>query len=279
MNNRSTQTGGRLHVIATPIGNIEDLSPRAADTLGRVALIAAEDTRRTGRLLMHIGAKTRLLACHEHNEEKVLEVLIAALHDGADVALVSDAGTPLISDPGWRLVRSAAARGYEIVTVPGPSAVTAALSVSGLPTDRFVFEGFLPRRAAQRRDRLDALAAEARTMVFFESVHRIAAAVDALVAAFGADRPAALARELTKIHESVSRGTLGDLAAGLGSSIPLLGEFVLVVGGAEVVDSTDAEIIRTYALLADELPPAKARSLCVSLTGASRNRVYALTQT
>jgi 16S rRNA (cytidine1402-2'-O)-methyltransferase len=277
---RSEQARGRLHVVATPIGNSGDLGPRAAETLGSVAIIAAEDTRRTGRLLSHFGVKTRLLACHEHNEAEVLEVLLDELDQGRDVALVSDAGTPLISDPGWRLVRAARERGYIVLTVPGPSAVTAALSVSGLPTDRFAFEGFLPRRPAQRRERLEALAADPRTLVFFEAVHRIEATLAAMADAFGPGRPAALARELTKLHETTTCATLAELAAALGSDIPLLGEFVIVVAGAEAAATpADREIRRVYALLAGSIPPAEARRLCAEITGAARNHIYRLTQT
>jgi 16S rRNA (cytidine1402-2'-O)-methyltransferase len=280
MSRSGAQARGRLHVVATPIGNVGDLSPRAAETLGNVALIAAEDTRRTGRLLSHFGVKTRLLACHEHNESNVLETLLAALEQGDDVAIVSDAGTPLISDPGWRLVRTARERGIQVVAVPGPSAVTAALSVSGLPTDRFTFEGFLPRRATQRRERLQALADDVRTLVFFEAVHRVEATLADMVRIFGEDRPAAIARELTKIHEATASASLATLQAGLGNSIPLLGEFVIVVGGAEAeIDAADSEITRVYAALSGRLSPSDARQLCAEITGASRNRVYALTQT
>lgn len=256
------------------------MSPRAAETLGRVAIVAAEDTRRTGRLLLHFDARPRLLACHEHNEADVVRTLLEALDAGSDVALVSDAGTPLISDPGWRLVRAAREQGFDVLTVPGPSAVTAALSVSGLPTDRFAFEGFLPRKPAQRRDRLETLAADPRTLVFFEAVHRIEASVAAMRDAFGADRPASLSRELTKIHETTTSGTLGAIAAALGDSIPLLGEFVIVVAGAPAEETADdGEIRRVYALLAAALPPGDARRLCAEITGAGRNRIYALTST
>jgi len=271
---------GRLHVVATPIGNIGDMSAHAAETLGAVAVIAAEDTRHTGRLLSHFGIRKRLIACHEHNESEVVETLIGTLLGGEDVALVSDAGTPLISDPGWRLVHVARERGIDVVAVAGPSAVTAALSVSGLPTDRFAFEGFPPRRDAARRERFEALAADPRTLVFFEAVHRVTATLTAMSAAFGAERPAAVARELTKLHESTRAGTLGSLLAELGAEIPLRGEFVIVVGGAPAAAAADdAEVLRVYALLVAHLSPADARRLCADITGVSRNRIYALTQT
>ncbi len=210
----------------------------------------------------------------------MLETLLATLQDGRDVALVSDAGTPLISDPGWQLVRAARERGYPVVAVAGPSSVTAALSVAGLPTDRFAFEGFLPRRDAARRKTLDALTGDTRTLVFFEAVHRIEATLAAMAEAFGPDREAAVARELTKLHETTVTATLGELKAMIGKEIPLLGEFVIVVAGAPaVVEVADTEVARVYALLAEKLAPADARRLCGEITGASRNRIYALTQT
>jgi 16S rRNA (cytidine1402-2'-O)-methyltransferase len=228
------QMSGKLFVVATPIGNLEDLTPRAAQTLAEVDLIAAEDTRHTGRLLSHIGVKTRLLALHDHNEEKMVGGLIAALESGQSVALVSDAGTPLVSDPGYRLVRAANESGITISPVPGACAVTAALSVAGLPTDRFCFEGFLPAKKAARRNALDALNNEARTLVFYESVHRIADVLDDMCRAFGEGRPAFIGRELTKMHEQCVRATLGSLRDKVDDgSIPGKGEFVIVVAGSD----------------------------------------------
>ena len=270
---------GRLYVVATPLGNIDDMSPRAVDVLGRVSAIAAEDTRRSGRLLSHFGLKTRLIAYHEHNESERAAALVEMLESGRELALVSDAGTPLISDPGWRLVVLATSRGIPVLTVPGPSAVTAALSVAGLPTDRFVFEGFLPRRATARAERLQTLAAETRTLVFYESVHRVAATLAAMVDVLGGERRAAVSRELTKRHETTRTATLAELAAAVGDDIPLLGEFVIVVAGAaEQPDATDAEVRRVYGLLAGTVSPGDARRLCAAITGASRNRIYRLTQ-
>jgi 16S rRNA (cytidine1402-2'-O)-methyltransferase len=270
---------GKLYVVATPIGNMADMSPRAAQTLGQVAAIAAEDTRRTGRLLLHFGIKTRLFSCHEHNESAVIDDLLSELAAGRDVALVSDAGTPLISDPGWRLVAAARHLGVEVLVIPGPSAVVAALSVSGLPTDRFVFEGFLPRRSSARRERLKVIAADERTIVCFEAVHRIERTLKEMVDVFGAKRPAAIARELTKLHETTTSGTLGDLADRLGGEIPLKGEFVIVVAGAPASASADEqEIQRVYGLLSGALKPDAALALCAEITGASRNRIYALTR-
>lgn len=275
----STKSGGSLYIIATPIGNLGDLGARAGEVLAAADLVAAEDTRRAGKLLAHLGIDKPLVSLHEHNEDSQVARLLATLAEGRNVALVSDAGTPLISDPGLGLVRAAAAAGVAIVAVPGPSAVTAALSVAGLATDRFSFEGFLPRKAGQRRSRLEALRTETRTLVFFEAVHRVEAMLADLVEVFSADRRAVIARELSKLHEQVVRGTLAELAAGLGSAIPLRGEFVVVVAGsAGDAAAGDDEVLRIYALLAAELPAARAVALCAKISGRSRNEVYALTR-
>ncbi|HEX7080712.1 MAG TPA: 16S rRNA (cytidine(1402)-2'-O)-methyltransferase [Gammaproteobacteria bacterium] len=264
-------------MVGTPIGNLQDLTPRAREVLGRVAAVAAEDTRRTRGLLSSIGLDKPLIAYHEHNEERRADAILDRLAAGQSVALVSDAGMPLLSDPGWRLVARALDAGRDVQVVPGPSAITAALAVAGLPTDRFVFEGFLPRRPAARETRLRALAAEPRTMVFFEAVHRLPATVAALEAAFGPARPAALARELTKLHEQVFRGPLEALRRALGREVPLLGEFVLVVAGAGDAPAADeAEAGRVFAILRRELPPGKAAALAAELTGVPRNAVYRL---
>jgi 16S rRNA (cytidine1402-2'-O)-methyltransferase len=269
------KSSGTLFVVATPIGNLEDLSPRARNTLCQVEVVAAEDTRRTRGLLSTIGAQSLVLAYHEHNEDARTAELLERLRAGADIALVSDAGTPLINDPGWKLVAAALAAGIEVRAIPGPSAVLAALAVSGLATDRYAFEGFLPRRAEQRAEYLRRLAHEPRTLVFFESVHRIADALIALEEQLGAGRRATLARELTKVHESVYTGSLAELRAELGHSIPLLGEFVIIVAGAVEDAPVEAdEIRRVYELLITELPPDKATALTASITGASRNTVY-----
>jgi 16S rRNA (cytidine1402-2'-O)-methyltransferase len=204
---------------------------------------------------------------------------VAELARGTDVALVSDAGTPLISDPGLGLVQAAIAAGVRVIGVPGPSAVTAALSVAGLATDRFAFEGFLPRRAAQRRTRLGELAHEPRTLVFFEAVHRIEVTLQDMSEVFGAERAAVIAREISKLHELRVRDSLGGLVTAIGTAIPLRGEFVVIVAGAKAQASAgDAELKRVYALLAAELPPARAVALCARICGRSRNEVYALTR-
>lgn len=270
---------GTLYVVGTPIGNLQDLSPRARDVLGRVDAIAAEDTRRTRGLLSNIGLEAPLIAHHEHNEEQRSADIVERLLHGESIALVSDAGMPLISDPGWRLVRRALLSGVAVHAVPGPSAVTAALAVSGLPTDRFVFEGFLPRRAGARAARLEQLASERRTIVLFEAVHRVADTVAAMLAAFGPQREVCVARELTKLHEQVFHGSLSELAAALGKSVALLGEFVMVVAGNSIeTPIDDAEVLRIFAVLRRELPPGKAAALTAELTGLQRNDVYRLTQ-
>lgn len=274
-----SERSGTLYVVGTPIGNLQDLGPRARDVLGRVDLIAAEDTRRTRGLLSSIGLNTPLMAYHEHNETERADELLARLATGESIALVSDAGTPLLSDPGLKLVRAARARGLPLVCIPGPSALTAALSVAGLATDRFVFEGFLPRRAAVRAERLAALAAEPRTIVLFEAVHRMQETLAALIEAFGAGREAVVARELTKLHEQVTGGTLGALAAQLGGEIPLKGEFVvLIAGSGEETTADERDARRVYRLLAARLSPRDAVALTAEITGLSRNAVYRLTR-
>jgi 16S rRNA (cytidine1402-2'-O)-methyltransferase len=271
---------GKLFVVATPIGNVDDLTPRAREVLATVDVIAAEDTRHTRGLLSRIGVEARLIAYHEHNERARSAELLERLASGASVALVSDAGTPLISDPGLRLVHAARAQGIDVVPVPGPSAAIVALCAAGLPTDRFVFEGFLPRTDGARAQRLRELRHEPRTLVFYEAVHRLPETVAALVEQFGAERAAVLARELTKIHEQIRSGTLGELAAALGVDIPLLGEFVLVVAGdASDTPPDTARAREVYEVLAAEVDPAKALQLTATLTGLSRNALYKLLRT
>lgn len=267
---------GCLFVVATPIGNLGDLSPRALETLKSVAAICAEDTRHTRQLLAHFGVERPLLALHEHNEDEIAGRLVLRLRAGESLALVSDAGTPLVSDPGFRLVRAARAAGIKVSPLPGPSALIAALSVAGLPSDRFVFEGFLPARAAARRERLSALAAETRTLVFYESAHRIEETLAAAAAAFGAQRLATIARELTKLFETVLDGTLEDLGARVAADAnQRKGEFVLLVQGAgEDADARIAEGRRLYAKLSEHLPPSTAAKLAAELSGAPRKALY-----
>jgi len=270
---------GTLFVVATPIGNRGDLTERARETLAGVELIAAEDTRHTGQLLAQLGIRTPLVALHEHNEAARAEELVARLAAGARIALVSDAGTPLISDPGFRLVASAAAAGVTVVPVPGACAAVAALSVAGLPTDRFVFEGFLPAKSAARRARLAALSAEPRTLVFYEAPHRVAETLADLAAVFGAARAAVLARELTKLHETVYRGALAELVTRAGTDPNMArGEAVLVVAGApEATGGEGADLGRLDRLLAgllSGLPLSQAVDLAAEVSGERRNRVY-----
>jgi 16S rRNA (cytidine1402-2'-O)-methyltransferase len=266
---------GTLFVVATPIGNLEDLSPRARRTLAEVDLVAAEDTRHTGRLLSHLGVKTRQIALHEHNEARATTAVIERLKDGGSVALVSDAGTPLVSDPGYRLVRAAHENGITVAPVPGPSAVTAALSVSGLPTDRFAFEGFPPAKRAARRKWLQARVADERTLVFFEAVHRIDATLADMVEAFGADRDAFLGRELTKLHEQCVVASLGELRDEVGSgTIASKGEFVVAVSGAEGAAESSLEVDRLLAELLELVPARQAASIAARITGARRNALY-----
>lgn len=267
---------GCLFVVATPIGNLGDLSPRALETLKSVAAICAEDTRHTRQLLAHFGVERPLLALHEHNEDEIAGRLVLRLRAGESLALVSDAGTPLVSDPGFRLVRAARAAGIKVSPLPGPSALIAALSVAGLPSDRFVFEGFLPAKAVARRERLSALAAETRTLVFYESAHRIEETLADAAAAFGAQRLATIARELTKLFETVLDGTLEDLGARVAADAnQRKGEFVLLVQGAgEDADAKIAEGRRLYAKLSEHLPPSTAAKLAAELSGAPRKALY-----
>ena len=272
---------GTLWVVATPIGHLDDLSPRAVDTLRRAALIAAEDTRHSRPLLAHYGIATALTALHEHNEREAAAALLARLATGDDVALIADAGTPLISDPGYRLVRAARAAGLRVSPVPGACAAIAALSVAGLASDRFVFEGFLPARPAARRARLQTLAGEPRTLVLYESAHRIEESLADLADVFGIDREAVLARELTKRFETVLTLPLGELAARVAADADQRrGEFVLLVAGhAEAEDACLPEGRRVYALLREELPPARAARLAAAITGAPRRALYAGNET
>lgn len=267
---------GTLYVVATPIGNLGDLSPRAVETLRAVDAICAEDTRHSRPLLAQFGIDRPLLALHEHNEDAQADALVARLQAGDSLALISDAGTPLVSDPGFRLVRAARAAGVRVSPVPGPSALIAALSVAGLPSDRFVFEGFLPAKASARRERLQGLANETRTLIFYESAHRIADTLDDSVAVFGVERAAVLARELTKLFETVLDGTLAALQAQVAADPnQRKGEFVLIIDGAS--DDADAKVVegrRIFAVLREHLPPSTAAKVAAELSGAPRKALY-----
>ena len=268
---------GTLFVVATPIGNLGDLSPRARDVLDAVDLIAAEDTRVTGRLLSHFGIKCPQISLHEHNEERQVGKVLETLVSGGSVALVSDAGTPLVSDPGFRLIEAAHSAGITVSPIPGPSAALAALCAAGLPTDRFIFEGFLPAKQARRRRRMDVMASTSATIVLYESVHRIGATIDDLVDRFGSDRPAFIGRELTKLHEQCVRADLGTIATMLKDGrMPAKGEFVVVIAGVDapgdVAASPDAD--RVLAILAESMPGKQAVQLASRITGLSRNALY-----
>jgi 16S rRNA (cytidine1402-2'-O)-methyltransferase len=265
---------GRLYLVGTPIGNLGDMSDRARETLAGVDLVAAEDTRRTGRLLAHFGISAKLMSLFEGNEDRRTEKVLRALRDGRDVALVSDAGMPTVSDPGFRLVRACAAEGFDVRVVPGPSSVTAALVISGLPTDRFVFEGFLPRKAGERRERLRAMARDPRTIVLFESPHRVATLLGDVLVELG-DRPAALVREITKRHEQVVRGRASEVLAAIGGHEPK-GEVVVVLGGAPVAETPDLDRLaeEASALVAGGARRRDAAAEVARRHGASTNEVY-----
>jgi len=274
----TTSSGGELVLVATPIGNLEDLSPRAAAVLATADLVVCEDTRRTGRLLAAAGIGRRpLLAVHDHNEARSVGAVLARLRAGEVVAVVSDAGLPGISDPGERLVRAAAAAGLAVRVVPGPSAAVAALAVSGLPTSRFAFEGFLPRRGSGRDERLAALADERRTIVLFEAPHRLVRTLEDLVGALGPERRVALVRELTKLHEETWRGTLGGAMA-RSAEVEPRGEYVVVVeGGAEPPPAADEELSDAVAgRLAAGLSTRDAVAEVASAFAVPKRRVYDL---
>lgn len=266
---------GRLVLVATPIGNLGDLSPRAVAALADAAVICAEDTRRTGRLLQHAGVTgSRLVVLNEHTETSRVGDVLDVLASGGDVAVVTDAGTPGISDPGTRLVTAVVDAGHEVTTVPGPVAGVAALTVSGLSTSRFVFEGFLPRTGADRRRRLDALAGEERTIVLYEAPHRVLRTIADLGAALGPDRPVAVVRELTKLHETVVRGSLGSVDLGAPR-----GEYVLVIAGAPATppEVADADIVAALdAARAGGSSTRDAVATVAAAFGVARRRAYDL---
>jgi len=265
-----------LYVVATPLGNLADITYRAVQVLKDVDLIAAEDTRHSRPLLTHYGIETRTISLHEHNEQARARTLTARLLAGESIALISDAGTPVISDPGYRLIAGVRDAGVRVSPVPGPSALIAALSAAGLPTDRFVFEGFLPAKAGARRRRLEGLATETRTLVIYESSHRIEASVADMRDAFGPERRAVIARELTKAFETLHDDALEALCQWLADdSNHRRGEFVVIVAGATELEEGDAaEVRRVLSLLLRELSPKIAVRLAAQLTGESRNRVY-----
>jgi len=267
-------TIGRLYLVSTPIGNLDDITLRALETLRTVDVVAAEDTRHTGKLLEHFNLRVRLVALHEHNESQASAGLVRELQQGRNIALVSDAGTPLVSDPGYRLVQAAIEAGIEIVPVPGASAVMAALAVAGLPLDRFCFEGFLPVKRAARTTRLESLRDESRTMVFFEAPRRVKDLVQDACAVFGDERHVAIARELTKVFEQVWRGNLGAALVQLDAGqIPAKGEFVVVVAGIPAPAARyDETVLMEHLLTA--LSPSAAAAVASRITGSSKRHLY-----
>jgi 16S rRNA (cytidine1402-2'-O)-methyltransferase len=267
---------GTLYIVATPIGNLEDLTPRAARVLGEVDLILAEDTRRTGKLLGHIDVRCPMRSLHEHNQSEQVDGLVAKLAAGEHLALVSDAGTPMISDPGFPLLRAAIDAGVTVVPVAGACAAIAALSVAGLPTERFTMEGFLSARREGRRKRLMELIGEIRTMVFYESVHRITDCLADMSEVLGAKREACVARELTKMYETIRRGSLAELAAEAATGSFKRGEVVVVVKGADQGAADQGEVRRILNALARELPPSKAAKVAAELTGQPRRELFNL---
>ena len=276
---RKGELKGTLYVVATPIGNLDDLSPRAARTLASVDVVAAEDTRHSGRLLSHLGIQKRMVALHDHNEKDRAAGILTELQAGRDVALISDAGTPLISDPGYVLVREARAAGHRVSPIPGPCALVAALSVAGLPTDRFLYVGFLPAKRSGRRASLDLLSSEVATLVFYESPHRILESVRDIAEVLGPDREMVLGREITKTFETFYSGSVADVLAELerdphGNR----GEFVVMVRGAAAQagseEAATMDVDRVLRVLLAELPVKKVAKMASELTGLSKNELY-----
>ena len=273
-----SSTGGVLVLVATPIGNLGDLSPRAISELGRADAIACEDTRRTGRLLAHIGIdRPRLLVVNDHTEESSVAEILSRLSQGERIAVVTDAGMPGISDPGERLVAAASAAAFRVEVIPGPSAVVSGLVASGLPTGRFVFEGFLPRKGSGRAERLVDLVGERRTMVLYEAPHRLERTMTDLASALGPDRRVVLARELTKLHEQIWRGTLDEAVTMCGEIAPR-GEYVVVVDGAPTpLDATDGELEDAVeAEIAAGRSTRDAIAVVAGRFGVAKRRVYDL---
>ncbi len=265
-----------LYIVATPIGNLQDMSLRAIEILKTVNLIAVEDTRHSAPLLQHFSIQTPMLALHEHNERERVRLLLERLQQGESIALISDAGTPLISDPGYHLVREAREKGIRVIPIPGPCAAIVALSAAGLPTDSFVFEGFLPVKATARTVSLEQLRNESRTLIFYEAPHRILETLEAMQTVFGDERRVVIARELTKKFETIQSGTLAEIVAWVkNDSNQQRGEIVLLVEGAEEsskVNEQDTE--RTLHILLDALPLKQAVDLAVKITGQRKNELY-----
>ncbi|NLN57937.1 MAG: 16S rRNA (cytidine(1402)-2'-O)-methyltransferase [Gammaproteobacteria bacterium] len=266
----------QLFVVATPIGHLDDMSYRAIDVLKSVSLIAAEDTRTSAQLMKHFNISTPLTACHEHNESNKIEILVQKLLNGEDMALISDAGTPLISDPGFKLVRAAQANGIRVIPVPGACAAIAALSAVGLPSDRFSFQGFLSAKQSQRVQQLEKLKDETQTLIFYEAPHRILDSVKDMAAVFGAERPVGFAREITKTFETIKKMTLGELVEFIAADHhQQKGEIVLVVGGAsEEKDLEQEKLDQLLQRLLQDLSVKAASQLAADLTGIKKKIAY-----
>lgn len=266
----------QLFVVATPIGHLDDMSYRAIDVLKSVSLIAAEDTRTSAQLMKHFNISTPLTACHEHNESNKIDILVQKLLNGEDMALISDAGTPLISDPGFKLVRAAQANGIRVIPVPGACAAIAALSAVGLPSDRFSFQGFLASKQSQRLQQLEKLKDETQTLIFYEAPHRILDSVKDMAGVFGADRPVGFAREITKTFETIKKMTLGELLEFIAADHhQQKGEIVLVVGGAsEEKDLEQEKLNQLLQRLLQDLSVKAASQLAADLTGIKKKIAY-----
>lgn len=267
---------GTFYVVATPIGNLADLTERAKQVLTSVDVIACEDTRHTAKLLQHLGLRKPLLSVHEHNERERVEQIARHLEQGQSMALVSDAGTPLISDPGYPLVQALRARGLNVSPIPGVSAIITALSAAGLPTDRFTFEGFLPHKSGAKREKLLAQEQEARTLVYYESKHRILDTLEVMAEVFGAERQACVARELTKTFETFYHGTLPDILSQLQADADQQkGEFVVMLAGnPDPAPASEVDSNKLFRLLLAELPPKKAAAIIADLTGENKKELY-----
>ncbi|MFD1804583.1 16S rRNA (cytidine(1402)-2'-O)-methyltransferase [Mixta tenebrionis] len=273
---RAEISASTLYIVPTPIGNLGDITQRALTVLQSVDLVAAEDTRHTGLLLQHFAINARLFALHDHNEQQKAELLLTRLQEGQSVALVSDAGTPLINDPGYHLVRRCREAGIRVVPLPGPCAAIAALSAAGLPSDRFCYEGFLPAKSKARCDTLRALLQEPRTLIFYESTHRLLDSLRDMVSELGGDRYVVLARELTKTWESIHGAPAAELLAWVEEDENRRkGEMVLIVAGHQAdEEALPAEALRTLALLQKELPLKKAAALTAEIHGVKKNALY-----
>lgn len=273
--NDTISKAGMLYIVATPIGNLSDMSERAKKTLSEVNLVLAEDTRHSMRLMQHLAINTAMQSCHEHNEMQRIDSVLALLTEGKHIALISDAGTPLISDPGYQLVRAVQDAGFQVIPIPGASSIIAALSVSGLPTDRFVFEGFLPAKQQARQKKLHTMLAEARTIIFLESSHRIVACLNDIQQVFGEQREMVLARELTKQFETIKRGYIGEITQFVeADSNQQKGEFVLMLAGEPEQSAEEGEVYQTLRILLEQLPVKQASEIASKLTGKKKNDLY-----